>query len=187
MAPSIPKKRSSIRAKATKGTSSVYTPPVRREGATISDSFINTKKDKQTIKRSSFVNRIEKANAKPVKRRRPSKKLITTLDSLVDALPDTGDAEAVVGDGRIRQKSLKSRPGALKRKVVIENAEKERFNANLAVLSKTPAVHVGAGMDVDVANGAEKTTKASATAGRWAALRGFINSTMEQNEAFAKK
>jgi hypothetical protein len=64
------------------------------------------------------VNKIEKAKAK--KRRRPNKKLVANLESLADALPDLDEnddkSEVVVGQAKIHRTSLKSRPGATKRK-----------------------------------------------------------------------
>ena len=86
-APTAPSKRPSLRSKVSKSGSGVYAPPKHREGAIISDTFIASKKDKRTIKHSAFVNRIEKAQSKPLKRRRPNKKLKTTLEGLADALP----------------------------------------------------------------------------------------------------
>jgi len=179
-----------MRSKASKSGSGlgVYTPPVHREGAIISDSFINSKKDKRTIKHSSFVNRIEKAHGKPLKRRRPNKKLITTLESLADALPEF-DGEGLDGKGReeegkIRQKSLKSRPGATKRREKLERMERERFGKNMAQL----AVGAAAAPQGNTVAEAEKGEEAqpSATGNRWAALRGFISQTMEQKAEFRK-
>lgn len=173
-APTAPKKRSSIRAKVSKSGSGVYAPPVRREGAEIADGFLETKKDKRTIKHSSFVNRIEKANKKPLKRRRPSKKLVTTLESLADALPDTQDAVKETNDAKIRHKSLKHRPGAMKRKEKLEKMERERFGKNMAQLSTVVTPDIAAG-DVK---------PVTSTTSRWAALRGFIETTLEQKEEF---
>lgn len=150
-------------------------PPVHREGAVIDDGFLSTKKDKRTIKHSAFVNRIEKANKKPLKRRRPSKKLVTTLESLADALPDAGEAETIIGDAKIKHKSLKSRPGATKRREKLEKMERERFGKNMAQLT--------AGNPATTGN---EDTQKQATANRWAALRGFISQTLEQKEEFIK-
>ena len=176
-APTAPRKRSSIRAKTSKsGSGSIArTPPAHRKGALISDGFISTKADKRLIKHSSFVNRIEKAHKKPLKRRRPSKKLVITLESLADALPDTVNVERVIGDAKIRHKSMKSRPGATKRREKLEKMEKERFGKNMAQLA--------AGSIVTASEGAQKT----ATSNRWAALRGFISQTLEQKPDFVKK
>jgi hypothetical protein len=156
-------------------------PPVSQTSAApVSDSFLNTKKDKRTIKHSTFLNRIEKGNKKALKRRRPSKKLVTTLESLADALPDMdmeGGAEGVEIDGaKIRHKSMKSRPGALKRREKLERMERERFSKNMAQMAagSVAAPTVGDG------------TPQSGTASRWAALRGFISQTMEVKPEFEK-
>lgn len=149
----------------------VRAPPAHREGAVIDDGFLNSKKDKRTIKHSAFVNRIEKAHKTPLKRRRPSKKLVTTLESLADALPDTEGAERTIGDAKIRHKSMKSRPGATKRREKLEKMERERFGKNMAQLT--------AGSIEITGEEAQKT----ATASRWAALRGFISQTLEQKPA----
>jgi hypothetical protein len=146
-----------------------------REGAIIDDGFISSKQDKRLIKHSAFVNRIEKAHKKPLKRRRPSKKLVTTLESLADALPDAGDEVRIVGDAKIRHRSLKSRPGATKRREKLEKMERERFGKNMAQLAAGSAQVSG--------EEAQKT----ATANRWAALRGFISQTLEQKPEFVKK
>lgn len=147
-------------------------------GTAISDSFLNTKKDKRTIKHSAFVKRIEKANTKSAKRRRPSKKLVTTLESLADALPDFEEGETTVGEAKIRHRSLKSRPGATKRREKVERMERERFGKNMAQLTAGSAAPV-----VGVEGAA---TQASGTASRWAALRGFISQTLEQKQEFVK-
>jgi hypothetical protein len=173
-APTAPKKRSSIRAKASKAGSGVHLPPACREGAIIDDGFISSKQDKRLIKHSAFVNRIEKAHKKELKRRRPSKKLVTTLESLADALPDAGDVVKEIGDAKIRHRSMKSRPGAMKTREKLEKMEKERFMKNMAQLAAGGAGTMG-----------EEEQKV-ATSNRWAALRGFISQTMEQKEEFRK-
>jgi hypothetical protein len=176
-APTTPKKRTSVRSKASKSGSGLLARPLKthREGAIINDGFISSKQDKRLIKHSAFVNRIEKAHRKPLKRRRPSKKLVTTLESLADALPDAGDEVRLVGDTKIRHKSLKSRPGATKRREKLERMERERFGKNMAQLAAGSAQASG--------EEAQKT----ATANRWAALRGFISQTLEQKPEFVKK
>lgn len=162
--------------------------PSHRPNIIASDSFINSKKDKRTIKHSAFVNRIEKAHKKPLKRRRPNKKLVTTLESLGDALDDVlenGGIEERAKEGKIRLKGLKSRPGAMKRKEKLERMERERFGRNLAQLtSGTGTGKENPGMEI---GGIEGEVETSSTASRWAALRGFISQTMEQKEEFTKK
>ncbi|ESZ96276.1 hypothetical protein SBOR_3331 [Sclerotinia borealis F-4128] len=186
MAPTIPKKRNSIRAKASQVGPGVHVPPPLREGAVISDSFIDSKKDKRIIKHSAFVSRIEKVNSTPLKRRRPNKKLVTTLESLADALPDfEGEGLEKISrgeSGKIKQKSLKSRPGATKKREKLEAMERERFGKNMAQLA---GVAEEKPTDATAVNGQE-IPAASGTASRWAALRGFISQTLEQKEEFKK-
>lgn len=160
----------------------------------MSDSFINSKKDKRVIKHSSFVSRIEKANKKPLKRRRPGKKLVTDLDSLKKALPDllaegeTEESLQQLKEGKIRLKSLKSRKGALKKKEKVIKGETERFRGSLAKLNAVGAADT---MNIETEGegeaSADQTQQPNATASRWAALRGFISATMEQNPAFVEK
>ncbi|OCK74151.1 hypothetical protein K432DRAFT_210273 [Lepidopterella palustris CBS 459.81] len=165
MAPT-PGKRPQVRAKSTKSTRP--RPSYQSSDAAL---FPSTKKDKRTIKHSIFIHRIEKASSNTKKRTRPNKKLIANLESLADALPELEDikekGEIVVGQAEIRHKSLKSRPGAMKRKEKLENMEKERFNKNLAQLAGSTQ-----GQD----NGAEHTTIAN----RWAALKSFVQSTVQR-------
>ncbi|KAH6648260.1 ribosome biogenesis protein SLX9-domain-containing protein [Truncatella angustata] len=195
MAPVAPTKRRSLRAKiAAKSEGSEYAPrkAPRPDAIETSDSFINSKKDKRTVKHSSFVSRIEKSNNKPLKRRRPGKKLVTDLDSLKKALPDlladgeTEESLRQLKEGKVRLKSLKSRKGALKKKEKVVKGEVQRFQGSLARLN---AVGAADNMNVepseDCAGQVEKGQPAqNATASRWAALRGFISATMEQNPAF---
>ncbi|OBT70100.1 hypothetical protein VE03_00409 [Pseudogymnoascus sp. 23342-1-I1] len=187
-APVAPKKRSSIRAKVSRAGSGMMTRPANYQpsesfGAGVSDDFLNTKKDKRTIKHSAFVNRIEKANTKTLKRRRPSKKLVATLESLADALPDFDDdgngGERIVGDAKIKHRSLKSRPGATKRREKLEKMERERFGKNMAQLSATTET-------APALEGQPHAAAAAATSNKWAALRGFISQTLEQKPEFVK-
>ena len=132
----------------------------------------STKEDKRRMKRSSLISRIEKTNAKPAKPRRPSKKLVANLESLVDALPELSKEEAVIGSAGTRQKSLKSRPGAMKKKQRLEVLEKDRFAKNLAQMVHVPSNGPG---PQDTPN-----VSPAGTSGRWAALRGYIRQTMDQ-------
>lgn len=190
---------------------------LHREDNVVTDSFINSKRDKRQIKHSAFVSRISKASTssstKQKKRRRPSKKLVTTLESLGDALEDiqaqmdeedewegVDSGDEARQQGKVRHKSLKTRPGALKRKEKIVRGEMERFGVSLAQLAGVAAAAgTGAGtgtggaekMDADMGGkqgtGVETQTQGQGTSSRWAALRGFISATMEQNPAFLNK
>ncbi|PSN71747.1 hypothetical protein BS50DRAFT_235074 [Corynespora cassiicola Philippines] len=174
MAP-VTKKRTTARAKSARAAKPQVELPKPDD---IDSLFPSSKKDKRAIKHSSFVSKIEKT-AKTQKRRRPNKKLVATLESLADALPDLGGDEEGSGEietaqAKIQRKSLKSRPGAMKRKEKLEKMERDRFNKNLAQMaqakSSTPA---GAG--------------SSAYADRWAALKSHVQSTMEVKPEFVKK
>ncbi|KAK8211800.1 ribosome biogenesis protein SLX9-domain-containing protein, partial [Phyllosticta paracitricarpa] len=147
--------------------------------------FASSKRDKRSIKHSLLLSKITKSA--PLKRRRPNKKLVTTLDALADALPTDddydGDANAEAGNQGeradaaldvpgaqarilVKNRSLKSRPGALKRKAAVEARERHRFEQNLAEMAKGVPAPPGAA--------------AASTAERWKALRAFIGGTMER-------
>lgn len=187
-APTVPKKRPSIRTTTKASTSSSAAPTTstlarRRAEAVTTDNFISSKRDKRIIKSNSFLSRIEKnANKKPLKRRRPNKKLVANLESLADALPDV-DELPKAGDGemgkRVKMTSLTSGKGLMKRRAKVEGKERERFGKNMGVLMAARDVK-GEGMDVE---GEEKKT-VSSTASRFAALRNWIGETMEKEKAF---
>jgi hypothetical protein len=166
----IQKKRTSVRAKAAKAAK----PPVAASATASIDAPLlpSTKRDKRTIKHATFMNKIEKATTK--KRRRPNKKLVANLESLADALPDFGEdegkTEVVIGQAKIQRTSLKSRPGAMKRKEKLEKMEKDRFNQNL----------------VQMAASSSTTTSAGTIADRWAALKNHVQSTAEKKPEFIK-
>ena len=100
-------------------------------------------------------------------------------------------AKKNAGEGKMEMKSLKHKPGAMKRKRVLEGREMERFGKNLAQLvgsvqrggsvAKTGEGEAGAAGAVGTA-----APVVAAQADRWAALRGFIGGSMEQNPAFVK-
>lgn len=96
-------------------------------------------------------------------------------------------AKKPAGEGKMEMKSLKHKPGAMKRKRALEGREMERFGKNLAQLVGS----VQRGGEVKAAAGGEKKADGAAPApstqaDRWAALRGFIGGSMEQNPAFVK-
>lgn len=208
-APIAPSKRRSLRAKlATKTGPEPYAPRKAPRPDAIApsiDGFTNSKKDKRVIKHSRLISRVEKAHQKPLKRRRPSKKLVANLESLADALPDLlADGETEEGlkqlrEGKVRHKSIKMRKGALKKKEQIVKGEMDRFGISLAQLNAVRAADATTGSGAGVAAAAEMEIEGqcqgetqtrtqsqgpTSTASRWAALRGFISSTMEQNPAF---
>ncbi|KAL9007531.1 MAG: hypothetical protein Q9173_007223 [Seirophora scorigena] len=142
--------------------------------------FSTTKKDKRIIKHSALLSRIEKSRPAIRKRRRPSKKLLTNLDSLAEALPDLTPAAKPEAAGtaapKIKHKSLRSRPGAMKKKEKIISLEKDRFNKNMAQMATVhpPGRAAQNGHQPDDADCTVHTGP------RWAALRTLIQKTMEQ-------
>jgi hypothetical protein len=149
------------------------------------------------------------------KRRRPGKKLLAAedLDEMRDALPDLSeedestewegfsddDAGTQAGakrrrrraktgtEGKIQMRSLKHRPGTMKRKRRMEGVEMERFGRNLAQLSANMKSkdEETRGVAGDVAADGRGGGSASASE-KWAALRAFIGSTMERKDGFEK-
>ncbi|OJD21171.1 hypothetical protein ACJ73_07490 [Blastomyces percursus] len=203
-APIAPKKRTTTRVKiARKPTTS--TPSQHPFSDT--STFRTNKKDKRQIKHSIFLSKIEKPLTKTLKRRRPSKKLVANLDSLVDALPDAGDdnngingtndkqREMMVSQMNIiRQKSLKHKPGAMKKKETLDRRERERFAKNLAQMAAASPSTAGDpgsmnnnNTPVHMAQSPSKPQVEDApTSNRWAALRSFISQTIDQNPEFSK-
>jgi Ribosome biogenesis protein SLX9 len=178
------------RPSTTSNPSVSTSPSVNRE-----ISFINSKKDRRTIKHSAFISRIEKASKKPLKRRRPNKKLVTTLEGLADALPSV-DGLVAEGKGGVvwngvgkKSGSLKSKPGAMKRKEKLERGERERFGRNLAVIMGSRVEVEEKSMGVEdkrgEGEGAEKQ-KTELVKGRFAALRAWVGTNMEKHPAFEK-
>ena len=80
------------------------------------------------------------------------------------------------GDAKIKHRSLKSRPGAMKRREKLEKMERERFGKNMAQLVEKKEGEAG-----EVVTAAER----GSGKGGWAALRGFISQTMETKPEFA--
>lgn len=181
---------------------------------TRAEVFSNTKADKRSIKHSILVsniktsgsadsNRVKKSGEKNLKRRRPQKKLVATLDSLADALPEFEDEdEAVENDiatvrkakkgvnedgsvtkGRQTNQSLKSRPGIMKRKAKIEALERQRFGMNIAMMA-------GRSTDSTALNApaaASDKKEAGNFQDRWAALKRHVEGNMEKKAEFVDK
>lgn len=135
--------------------------------------FATNKKDKRRIKHAQLMSKVTKSSTSKPRRRRPNKKLITTLDSLADALPgdieESGSEREVAGASAadqvniIKRKSMKSRPGAMKRKQKLDNNERDRFAKNLAQMAVSTS-----------------TSGAATSAEKLRALRGFISQTLEK-------
>ncbi|EEP81186.1 conserved hypothetical protein [Uncinocarpus reesii 1704] len=176
MAPVRPKSNSKS------APSSRDTPSKGNEASGFADSAFHTsKKDKRVIKHSTFVSKIEKSHKKPLKRRRPSKKLVANLDSLAEALPDADDnprADSQVNI--IKQKSLKHRPGAMKRKEKLDQFERSRFAKNMAQMARMESTGPASTSD------GTPTATQSSSSNRWTALRNFISHTIDQNPEFKR-
>lgn len=180
-------KMAPIRAKAKRATAKSgrgTLPSTKSAISLFTDDFRTTKKDKRVIKHASFVSKIEKAVQKPKKRRRASKKLVTNLESLADALPETetGTERTQMPAGSqvniIKQKTLKHKPGTMKRREKLERLERDRFVRNMAQMTgMQPTAAAGTGGDAS-------TGQSDTGPNRWAALRNFISQTMEQQPAF---
>ncbi|KAF4552427.1 Hypothetical protein D9617_10g074090 [Elsinoe fawcettii] len=67
---------------------------------------------------------------------------------------------------KMEMKSIKSRPGAMKRKANLERSEKDRFARNMAQMAPST-------QNTDIAS-----------ADRWSSLRSFIGQTMQQSPLF---
>jgi hypothetical protein len=139
--------------------------------------FSTSKKDKRRMKHSLLVSKITKSATPKPRRRRPNKKLVTTLESLADALPLDDDQPSASIAGRrpqdqvniIKRKSIKSRPGAMKRREKLERGERDRFAKNMAQMTAS-------------SDNSERLQSQSPSpfAQRMSALRGFIAQTLEQ-------
>ena len=92
------------------------------------------------------------------------------------------------GGGKIKHKSLRSRPGAGKRKEKLVAMEMERFGKNMALMSAGSTKPEARKENGDTMAGIEgiQSQEEYATIGssveRWAAIRAFIAQTMEQRE-----
>jgi hypothetical protein len=130
------------------------------------------------MKHSILISKIRKSSQKGtgLKRRRPAKKLVATLESLADALPDMPDATLSTKDldsnstESRNRKSIRSKPGAAKKREKVVKEERAQFGRNVAVL-------VTAG----IPNAGEEEQKDSLpTINRWAALRAQLNQTVQK-------
>ncbi|KAL8708904.1 MAG: hypothetical protein Q9220_006236 [cf. Caloplaca sp. 1 TL-2023] len=175
MAPSV-KKRSSIRSRASTTGKAASNPASHILPTTpkAHGSFGSTKKDKRIIRHSALISRIEKSKPQFKKPRRPSKKLVTNLESLAHALPDIPASTTETPIAKIRHRSLKSQPGAMRKKEKIIAMEKDRFNQNMAQMTASR------GSTDQSASRDGNTRNISHTASKWAALRTFIQQNMEQ-------
>lgn len=88
-------------------------------------------------------------------------------------------------EGKIKHKSLKSRPGAGKKKEKLVAMEMERFGKNMARMaagSSAPNVAPRGEQEGGMGGGGDGNVVAKgSSAERWAAIRGFISQTMERS------
>ncbi|ODA77790.1 hypothetical protein RJ55_06392 [Drechmeria coniospora] len=209
--PSGPSARSLRHARIAGTIHPLLPAKIFRPDAAVTDSFLENKRDKRLIRQSAFRSRISAAatassSKNRVTRRRSAKpSQWSNLDALAGALPDleaeaarkgtAGDAEPEAG--RIRHRSMKTTKGALKRKERIVRGEMYRFGASMAKLSQASTSPLRTKTeecsmedvreDEAAAQEAPPAAQTTSTANRWAALRGYISSTMEQNPAFANR
>lgn len=201
MAPTAPKPEKKLPARAhrharlTGAIHPLAPSKLFRPEATTSDDFITSKSDKRMIKHSQFLSRVQSSASKISKpsssksrsghrrNRRPGNK-IASLQGLEDALPEV---EEKLEEGKVRHRSLKSRPGAIKRKEKIVKGEMDRFGVNMAQLAKAPADEPSTATQGNKTDDETSKVEESGQGSRWAALRGYISATMEQNPAFGTK
>ena len=93
---------------------------------------------------------------------------------------------------KMKLKTIKTRPGAMKRKAAMEEKERERFARNMASMSvpvpttqKTVAAE-GDGVAKTAGSGESDGVDDRGSRDKWAALRGFIGQTLETNPMFKK-
>jgi hypothetical protein len=155
--------------------------------------FPSSKEDKRRIKHAQFINKVTKSADRRPRRRRPNKKLVTSLDALADALPDHHETEVtatgkdgVVAAGEfqnqiniIPRKSMKSRPGAMKRRENVDKGERQRFVKNMAQLAAAPQSSSSTANPSTSPQAAPNASAMPSTGEKWAALRGFISQTLE--------
>lgn len=154
-----------------------------------------TKLHKRHVKHATLLSRLQRtaADSRVKKRRRPSQKLVTDLSALGDALPEsrekTREAHDGLGDsGKTRHRSLKSRPGAMKRKEKLLVAERQRFDQNLAMMAFGPdnanikhqlPPDAKEDQNIQSANHLGTTDR---TRAKWTAIREHILRTMETKD-----
>ncbi|KAJ2900504.1 uncharacterized protein MKZ38_002409 [Zalerion maritima] len=209
MAPTAPSKRRSMRARALGvSTSAGDAASIAHSVPSAPPASSSSKKAKRIAKHNALVSRIRKTapfgKSAVQKRRRPNKKLASNLSSLLDVLPslDKGDED---GDGSgpsaynggngaedlqsriirdlLKHKSLKIKPGALKKKEKIARWEMSEFGKNLAALQKVEE-HAPIASQQSSLLPSQPNQATAPTANRWAELRKRISSAMDQNPAF---
>lgn len=107
------------------------------------------------------------------------------LDGLRKAGQGKKSSAARAENAKMTMKSVRNRPGAMKRKKVMEGKEMERFAKNLAQMAAPPAQQ--ATSSTTATPDTNTAGSASSQSDRWKALRNFLGQTMETNKSFGKK
>ncbi|KAF8451541.1 ribosome biogenesis protein SLX9-domain-containing protein [Terfezia claveryi] len=157
------------------------------------------------IATSFAITKSSKKNFKRKESRASRQNLITGLSSLADALPDADNEgewedwehdvfdqsskdamrslqqkKKAEGEGKMKMKmkTIRSKPGAQKRKEKVLREECVRFGKNLAIMNSAAVATEGK---------EPGTVQVPVPAvSSWAALRGFIANTMERKEEFVQ-
>ncbi|KAF2485815.1 ribosome biogenesis protein SLX9-domain-containing protein [Neohortaea acidophila] len=191
-----------------------WTPPrTKKDKRTLKHGILLDRIQDGGIRKPSAVSRSTASGVK--KTRRPGKKLkADVVSGLRDVLAeieddaggeysdewegiDEGEGSALPGGKRRRRrkqtsstaagkmvmKSLPHRAGAMKRKRNMERGEMERFGRNLAQMVGAEGQRSNGMADVEEKDGSSGL--AAGQGEKWAALRRFIEGTMEKDRAFA--
>jgi hypothetical protein len=127
------------------------------------------------MKRSLLLSKVRKSSDKNVhskRHRRPSKKLVASLEALTSALPELPANGSIAKSRSSAAKanmteSLEQKRGLTKRREKLVKAETERFGRNMAILSMAGAVN-GEGREISCASRQDS----------WKALRRHLESTI---------
>lgn len=151
------------------------------------------KQQKRASKHGALMAKIHKSQP-PKKSSRPQQrhhhpKNLANLQALADALPEFDpDLQGPDSSGNvIRQKTLRHKPGAQKRRQKLEKVERDRFASNMAQMAGMPRAEqtdqTGQTEQTEQTGQTGQTSQtdhqSDGTATRWAALRSFISQTME--------
>jgi len=114
------------------------------------------------------------------------------MEGLADALPDVEQLVKRKESGKegLEVKSLSHGRGFMKRRDKVEKGERERFGRNLGVIMASKQEGGDAAVPTGgVAADGEVVAPApvSTTAGRFAAIRAWVNVNVEKHEGFEKK
>ncbi|GAM89498.1 hypothetical protein ANO11243_075370 [Dothideomycetidae sp. 11243] len=174
------KKRARARTKASRPATS--TPP---SAPSTTPSASGSKILKRRAKHEALLSRLSSRVTKPRRRRGAKTQLAAKLDDLLSALPEDDEDEwegiSDHDDGaqvKMKLKSARSRPGAMKTRLKLEREERERFARNMAQMV---GAKKGETKEMDARKEGEGEEQTQAQKDRWAALRGFIGQTMQQN------